>query len=330
MCWLFLIRQLIFIAGNVKMNKKFLGIEIGGTKIQVFLTDQKINILERHKFYVGHKKEAAGIRDAISEKVLEIIGREQILTIGIGFGGPIDYRSGTVIKSHHVEGWSGFHLTKWLSDLTASPVVADNDANIAALGEAHFGAGRNHGRVFYITLGSGIGGGLVIDGEIYHGHRSTEMEIGHIRLDKSGKILENKCSGWAVDQKIRSYIARNPDSILAGLAGRAGSGESRYLLRAIAKGDQGAIEIFNETTDDLAFGISHAVHLVNPGVIILGGGLSLAGPPLRKAVREKISGYVMEAIPLPRICLAELKEDAVCVGAALLAKTHYEQFEQIK
>lgn len=310
------------------MSNRFLGIEIGGTKIQVFLTDEEVKILERHKFFVGDKKEAAGIRDRIGDKVLEISSREPIDTIGIGFGGPIDYKTGTVIKSHHVEGWSGFRLAKWLSDLTAVPVVADNDANIAALGEAHFGAGKKYNRVFYITMGSGVGGGLVIDGAIYHGHQSTEMEIGHIRMDKSGIILEDKCSGWAVDRKIRNYIHLNPDSILADFVGLTGKGETKYLIPAIVKGDKGAIEIFNETTDDLAFGISHVIHLVNPGVVILGGGLSLAGPPLRKAVEERLVKYVMEAIPPPKISLARLKEDAVCVGAALLAKQYYERIKK--
>jgi glucokinase len=176
-----------------------------------------------------------------------------------------------------------------------------------------------------VTLGSGAGGGFILDGEIYHGHKPVELEIGHIRLMKDGTILESKCSGWAVDQKIRDYVKVQPDSILAGLVGPDHSGESKYLASAIEKGDEGAERILEETADDLAFGLSHVVHLIHPGVIILGGGLSLLGNLLKKAVEQSLQGYLMKAIEPPEIRLAELQEDAVCMGAALLAKTYLEK-----
>ena len=306
------------------MSKKFLGIEIGGTKIQVFLTDDRTNTLERHKFFVSEKRDAALIRDKIREKVINILNKTKVEVIGIGYGGPVDYRTGLVITSYQVQGWSDFHLGQWLYELTNIPVVVDNDANTASLGEAHLGAGKNCSRTFYITLGSGVGGGLVIDDKVYHGYKPGEVEIGHIRLDKDGTILENSCSGWAVDKKIRNYINNNPDSIIAGIVGDEKSGETKYLLQAIENGDAGADIILQETADDLAFGLSHAVHIIHPEVIILGGGLSLIGDPLIKAVEKNLQGYLMDAITPPKICLAELKEDAVCVGAALMAKKHYD------
>lgn len=306
------------------MSKKFLGIEIGGTKIQVFLTDDQANILERHKFFVSEKRDAALIRDKIQEKVINILNKTKVEVIGIGYGGPVDYRTGIVVTSYQVQGWSDFHLGQWLYELTKVPVVVDNDANTAALGEAHLGSGKNCSRTLYITLGSGVGGGLVIDGKVYHGYKPGEVEIGHIRLDKDGTILENSCSGWAVDKKIRNYIKNNPDCIIAGIVGNEKSGETKYLLQAIENGDKGADKILQETADDLAFGISHAVHIIHPEIIILGGGLSLIGDPLIKAVEKNLQGYLMDAITPPIISIAELKEDAVCVGAALMAKKHYD------
>ena len=306
------------------MSKKFLGIEIGGTKIQVFLADDQTNILDRHKFFVSEKRDAALIRDKIQEKVINILNKTKVEVIGIGYGGPVDYRTGIVVTSYQVEGWSDFHLGQWLYELTQVPVVVDNDANTAALGEAHHGAGKNCSRTFYITLGSGVGGGLVIDGKVYHGYKPGEIEIGHIRLDKDGTILEKSCSGWAVDKKIRNYINSNPGSIIASIVGNEKSGETKYLLQAIENGDTGADIILQETADDLAFGLSHAVHIIHPEVIILGGGLSLIGDPLIKAVEKNLKGYLMDAITPPKICIAELKEDAVCVGAALMAKQHYD------
>lgn len=306
------------------MSEKFLGIEIGGTKIQVFLTDKDINIIKRHKFFVGREKEATIIRDKIRESVNEISDEYKITAAGVGFGGPVDFRTGRTITSHQVSGWADFDLKKWFEGFLNIPVIIDNDANTAALGEASLGAGKNYAQVFYITLGSGVGGGLVINNEIYHAHEAGEVEIGHVRLNKDGTILEDKCSGWAVDRKIHNYIENNPGSIIAQLAGKEKSGEAMYLTKAIKLGDKGAAKILQETADDLAFGVSHAVHLLHPGLIILGGGLSLLGNPLREAVERSLNAYLMAAMTPPDIRIAALKEDAVCLGAALMARKYFE------
>jgi len=306
------------------MSNIFLGIEIGGTKIQVFVTDAQAKVIQRHKFYVGAKKDAAYIRNKLGERVSKIIQKNKVNAIGVGYGGPVDHQTGEVITSHQVQGWSGYPLARWLQELTAVPVVVENDANTAAFGEALRGAGRGYSRVFYVTLGSGVGGGYVIDEEIYHGNKPGEVEIGHIRLDRKGTILENRCAGWAVDKKIRNYIKRNPECIMAEIVGSKQEGEARFLIKAIQNGDEGAEKILRETAETFAFGLSHAIHILNPEIIILGGGLSLLGDPLVKAVVEKLPDYLMKAFDTPAVRIAELKEDAVCVGAALLAIKYIE------
>ena len=220
----------------------------------------------------------------------------------------MDWKTGKICCSHQIEGWLDFPLKRWLEDFTSIATRVDNDANVGALGEATHGAGIGFNPVFYITLGSGVGGGLVVDGKIYHGAKPGESEIGgHIRLDKSGRILESSCSGWAVDKKIR--------------AAKLGD-HAKELKLALARGNRGAQKILNETADDLAFGLSHVVHLFHPEVIVLGGGLSLIGEPLRAAVKKALSGYVMEAFaPGPKILVAKLQEDAVPAGALELAQT---------
>jgi len=302
-------------------DRLFLGIEIGGTKLQLVLGDESARIRERRRLAVDAAQGAAGIRQQIKCALPELLQGRKIAAVGVGFGGPVDWKAGRVARSHQIEGWSGFDLSGWLRRLTGAPVAVDNDANVAALGEATCGAGVGLDPVFYVTLGSGVGGGLVVDGKIYHGARPGEAETGHLRLDRRGRVLELCCSGWAVDKKIRRLARRQPRSLLARLAGNSAGGEARHLAAALRQGDPGALKILTDTADDLAFGLSHVVHLIHPAVIVLGGGLSRVGEPLRRAVAQALTPLIMEVFrPGPRVRLAQLGEDPVPVGALLLAR----------
>src|SRR5881628_1090879 len=196
----------------------YLGIEIGGTKLQFLVGDQTGCVLERRKLAVEAGKGAVGIREQMKRALPELTGSDGIQAVGVGFGGPVDWRTGKIARSHQIEGWSGFDLAAWIGDLTRAPVLVDNDANGGALGEAALGAGKGFNPVFYVTLGSGVGGGLVVDGKIYHGATPGESELGHVRLDRGGTILESRCSGWAVDARIRELKTREPDCLLARLS----------------------------------------------------------------------------------------------------------------
>ena len=296
-----------------------LGVEIGGTKLQVVLGDEAGKIGERRKLAVDPAKGAAGIRQQIEKAVAELTQGRRILRVGVGFGGPVDWKTGQICVSHHVEGWSEFDMAGWLSHVAGAPVVVENDGNVAALGEALRGAGVGSNPVFYVTLGSGVGGGLVVDGRVYHGAKPGEAEIGHVRLDRNGTIVEGRCSGWAVDRRIRELKVREPGSLLAKLVGQSVGGEARYLTAALQQGDSAAKRLLQEIAEDLAFGLSHVVHLFHPEIIILGGGLSNVGEPLRAGVEKGLQGFIMEAfLPGPRVALAALGEDAVPVGALLL------------
>lgn len=302
------------------MDTAVLSIEIGGTKLQIVKGSPDGSIRERRRFQVEAAAGAEGIRRQIGSAVPELLASGSVAAIGVGFGGPVDYHTGSIACSHQIQGWSGFAMADWLNQLSGLPVVVDNDANVATLGEAMLGAGQGSNPVFYVTLGSGVGGGLVVDGAIYHGQKPGESEIGHLRLDRSGTIVEQRCSGWAVDRKVRAAIAAKPDSGLARLVGATAQGEARFLSEALRQGDPVAQEILQETAQDLALALSHVTHLFHPEVIVLGGGLSLLGDPLQKAVATALPGFLMEAFhPGPRVLLAGLAEDAVPVGGLLLA-----------
>lgn len=298
-----------------------IGIEIGGTKLQLVRGEQDGTIQRRVKLAVEPGRGGAGIREQIQKALPGLLDAETVAAIGVGFGGPVDWRSGRICRSHQIEGWSEFDLAGWLRQLAGLPVRVDNDANVASLGEARCGAGRGANPVFYVTLGSGVGGGLVVDGKIYHGTAPGEAEIGHVRLDRQGTIVESRCSGWAVDARIRDLKKTEPTSALCQMPGFGHGGEARHLALALRAGDGAAKKILSELAEDLAFGLSHVVHLLHPEVIVIGGGLSGLGERLREAVEQALPRFVMEAFaPGPRVSLAGLGEDAVPVGALLLAE----------
>jgi glucokinase len=304
------------------MQPNYLGIEIGGTKLQIVVGDGSAMILERHRFKVDRQQGAEGIRKQIHETLGRIVPEKKPAGIGVGFGGPVDWKTGKICKSHQIEGWSEFDLAGWIKGMADVPVMVDNDANVAALGEASQGAGVGFNPAFYVTLGSGVGGGLVLDGRIYHGAKPGESEIGHVRLDRRGTILESRCSGWAVDARIRELKERHPESLLCKLTEGTEGGEARHLPEALKQGDLAARNLLNKVAEDLAFGLSHVVHLFHPEVLVIGGGLSNVGEPLRLAVERALEYFIMGAFkPGPKITLAGLGEDAVPVGALILAKT---------
>ena len=299
----------------------FLGIEIGGTKLQIVAGDDSANILSRQRFTVASGSGAEGIRAQIASALPSFLSEWQPTAIGMGFGGPVDWRTGCIARSHQVEGWSGFHMAEWLRELARRPVVVENDSNAATLAEATRGAGRGLNPVFYFNLGSGVGGGLVVDGKIYHGQAPGEAEFGHLRLDKSGVTVEERCSGWAVDARIRQLKVSGVKSILCERLPATSGGEAKLLPQALAAGDEAAHQLIREVAEDLAFALSHVTHLFHPEVIVLGGGLSLIGEPLRAAVAAALPRLVMDVFHGgPPIKLSALGEDAVPVGALLLAQ----------
>src|SRR5579883_3208464 len=192
----------------------YLGIEIGGTKLQLGIGpgDGTLAALWRGTVDVAAGPE--GIRRQITAAVPELLGRAgleraQIHGAGIGFGGPVDDATRTIIKSHQIAGWDNFPLADWITEITGWPAVLGNDADVAGLAEALFGAGKGLSPIFYITIGSGIGGGLIINGEIYRGCGRGAAEVGHLSFSSSlsdepiwhrKNVLETKASGWAIER----------------------------------------------------------------------------------------------------------------------------------
>ena len=295
----------------------FVAIEIGGTKLQL-VAGRPGAIEDRKRFLVDVKRGAAGIREQIESVLPKLVKQWDAQAVALGFGGPVDRRGGRIARSHQIEGWSGFVIRDWLATLSRTKIVIDNDANMAALGEATLGAGRGSNPVYYVTLGSGVGGGLVVNGRVYHGAAPGEAEIGHLRLDRDGTIVEQRCSGWAVDRAIRERAT----GTLRKMIGDEIGGEARHLAAALKSNDDSARQILEETAGTLAFALSHVVHLFHPEIVVIGGGLSLVGEPLRAAVERSLGPFTMEVFHgSTEVRLAELGEDAVPMGCLVAAAT---------
>jgi glucokinase len=314
--------------------RMFLGIEIGGTKLQLGVgpDDGRLRGLWRATVDVPAGPE--GIRRQITAAVPELLGRSgversQVRGVGIGFGGPVDDTTHTVIKSHQIEGWDDFPLADWVSDAVGLPCVLGNDADVAGLAEALHGAGKGLSPIFYITIGSGIGGGIIIGGEIYRGVGRGAAEIGHLRLDHHGdsQVLEQLASGWGMEEHIRNALRRDPER---GPAFQRLQGaqpiSARLIAAAVENGDALACDALSAGRRALADAICHVIALLCPRRIVIGGGVSLMGEtllfaPLRQLVAERV---FQPFAGLTDIVPAALGEEVVVHGAIALARKRFD------
>ena len=269
----------------------YLGVEIGGTKLQVGVcgppsltprrTGPRVRIRQLVRVAVVRRDGARGILRQLETIIPPLLAEYRVKGIGVGYGGPVDSARGRVMRSFHIKGWDGFELRRWFRKRFKLPVMVENDTNVAALAEALVGAGRGYRTVMYSNVGTGIGGGLVVDGALHNG-RFGAMEIGHTRffVRSRWRILEELSSGLAIER------------------GKTTLGESaKYYGAALA----------------------NAITLLNPDIVVVGGGVAQAGERFLRPVRETAARLVFEPFRGNyRIVPAALGETVVVIGAALL------------
>ncbi|HTI51686.1 MAG TPA: ROK family protein [Planctomycetaceae bacterium] len=333
--------------------RSFLGIEIGGTKLQIAVGRGEGEPFRG--FWRGTIDAQAGagrIQEQIVVGVDELLSRtgltrEAIAGVGIGFGGPVDSAGGRIVVSNQVAGWQGFPVVEWAQERLGWPAVLHNDADTAALAEARFGAGRGFDPVMYVTVGSGIGGGLVIGGKIYRGQGAGAMEIGHLRPSRSrlrislpAPSVESVASGFGVENRARltleEWLQANPPSArgrpaaipdrllpLMELVQNPSAGlTTRRIAECAIAGDAFSRDLLADATDTLGWALAQAATLLNPGRIVIGGGVSLIGEeyffqPVRRAFGEAV---FQPFAGLAEIVPAALGEDVVVFGALALAR----------
>lgn len=338
----------------------FLGIEIGGTKLQLGVgagDGSPFVAFDRH--VVDPAGGAVGILSRIESATAALAQRYPIERVGIGFGGPVDSPAGRIIRSHQIEGWHDFPLAEWFERTFGLQAVLGNDCDSAGLAESRFGAGRGHRVVFYVTIGSGIGGGFIVDGEIYRGHGIAAAEIGHLRpglhADRPDVTVESLASGWGIAAAAQSRVAdpiyhpfsslrergagARPDELrqrleddeavaeefAADLLNRAGGKldqvTGKLVAQAATDGNQIALDVLNHACQVLGWAIAQVITLLSPDVVVVGGGVSQIGEALLFApLRAEVERYAFP--PLLRsyeILPSQLGENVVVHGALALA-----------
>ena len=310
------------------------GVDIGGTNQSAVVATDDGTVVARRRNQTAPGAAAPdlvrGICDALDAAITEVGGA--VRCIGIGFGGPVDYAQGRILRSHHVAKWDGFPLRDVLSERYGVPAVLDNDANAGALGEARFGAGKGYRNQLYVNIGTGIGAGLVLEGRLYRGAHGLAGELGHVTVVPDGALcdcgkrgcLEAYASGRSLGRRAREAVAADPAGAeaLVRLAGGPAAVEGPHVVAAAGAGDPLARRLMDEAADYLGAALSVAACVLDPDVIILGGGVAAAGEVLFGPLRRALARDTMPGVPVPRLVGAALGYDAGVVGAVALALDH--------
>lgn len=303
------------------------GGDLGGTRFRAVLATDAGEIIARANTLTHAEEglEAVLARmTATMEQVMEGVDRTRVRAVGVAVPGPIDPKTGTVYSPPNLPGWGEVPLARILADRLQLPVVAGNDANLAALAEHRFGAGRGTEHMVYVTVSTGVGGGVIVGGQLLVGNGGAS-EVGHHVIERWGPrcgcgnygCLEAFSSGTAIARAAAERIA---NGAVSSLAARADEGTSRIsaedVVEAARAGDALAKEVLHEAGYSLGIGLANLMHLFDPDVIVLGGGVTHAGPLLFEPMHQALADRVIEPFrQRVRIALAELGDEVGVWGA---------------
>ena len=312
----------------------YIGIDLGGTGIKIGVVDESGTILSQ-----GETPTLAGrpYEDIIADMgrcMLDVMARggfeeKDIASIGVGIPGVADEKTGHVIFCTNL-GWSDVPLRTELQTYLNKPVDIDNDATVAGFAESICGVSAGCHSSVFMTLGTGVGGGIVINHKIYSGSHGVGSELGHMTVQCEGRpctcgsigCWEQYSSATALIRQGREAVEKNPDSLIVKMVnGDLSKIEARTVIDAAREGDKVACEVYDKYIYYLAIGIVAIINAFDPEIIALGGGVSKAGDFLLKPLREKVAKYVFyKDLPYAKIEIATLGSDAGIIGAAMLGK----------
>ena len=309
-----------------------LAIDIGGTHYRIALFDLQGRQLAISQGETLRSGGCQWMLEEIRERARTLLAHadRSVAACGISFGGPVDFRQQKV-TSVHSPGWKDFSFAQWVDANLHLPCLIDNDANAGALGEFRHGAGRGTESMVYVTLSTGIGAGVILNGKIHRGKDGLAGELGHIPVSESANTcscgargcLESVSSGWAIAERGREWRRRRGDSPASlGDSSRSRSEgiTAKEIAQAASRGEPRDVEIMREAACYLARGLLTVIRILDPDRIILGGGLTQAGPVLLDPLRESLSVLASPTIGYStEIVTAELGAYSPLYGAAAMA-----------
>lgn len=321
-------------ASSATNDRYIIGVDLGGTNIVV----GAMSADGAHEYAMHEIPTRASLgADAVVERIAQLIERvaaetmaatgatrDAFLGVGIGSPGPLDRERGLVIVTPNL-GWRDFPLRDRVSDAVGLPATLDNDANCATLGEWWLGAAKGGRNVIGLTIGTGIGGGLILDGRLYHGASDAAGEIGHTTIDSTGRrcgcgnygCLEAYASGPAIAERAREALAGGEPSAMPAMVGGDLSRLTAALVyKAAQNGDRLALEVVRETARLLGAGVANLLNIFNPDVVVLAGGVTQAGDALFEPMRTEVRRRAFKpAVDACRIVPGALQGKAGVVGA---------------
>jgi len=315
-------------------DKGVLGVDIGGTKIAVGVVDRSGKILAQGRTPMIANGTAEAALDAVVSAIDSMLSTSgQIEGIGICAPGPLDPKSGIVLNPPNLPCWRNFPLADKVRAKYSVPVKVDNDANAAALAETLWGAAQGFHYVFYATIGTGIGTGIVFDGSIYHGKTGSAGEGGHVSIDYRGPVclcgkrgcIEILAAGPAIGARARAKVAAEPSRgkiILDLVKGDISSITSQHVGKAFESGDPLAREVLEETVHLLTIWLGNIVDLLDPDVIVVGGGVAAMLRSFFEEITRELPDWCVNprASEIP-LLMAHYGADAGIAGGAALCST---------
>lgn len=305
-----------------------LGIDIGGTKLAVGVATAQGQLLSTERIPTnsgeGPDRVLARLAD-VCRTVIEKAG-VKVDAAGVGCVGPLDQKTGYVINPVNLHGWNKVPLVNTLKSHLNIPVFLDNDANAAALGEHRFGAGRGMANMVYLTISTGIGGGIIVNHQLYQGENGNAGELGHMSVNFAGRpcgcgnlgCIEQYASGTAIAARAREAVlaAGNHESVLVSLAGTVDRINGQTVVEAVRQRDPLACRVWDETIVALGSCMVSVIHIFNPRRIVLGGGISNAGDLLFVPLRKQTKIHAMPTLhDICDIVPAELGDQVGVLGA---------------
>lgn len=310
-----------------------IGVDVGGTKVLGGLVGLDGTVIATARKDTPRQGGRA-LTQTIADIAKELMQSHDVLAVGVSAAGFVSSDRQTMLATPNIADWNGVDLDSELTKLINKPVVIENDANAAAWGEAKFGAGRNKDHMILLTIGTGLGGGIVFNGALVRGAFGTAAEFGHMRVVPDGRLcgcgargcFEQYASGTALLRHAREAISVNPEMARNLLARANGSIEGltgAYITQAAKEGDPVALAAFNTTAEWLGAGIASLSVLLDPDCVVIGGGVIAAGEILLAPLRLALVRYMPFAgkHPYPEIIAAQLGNQAGLVGVADLARS---------